>query len=243
MAKGSLGCGLQTIKYFLFFVNVIFLLIGLGLIGVGAYVASEVSDFKDAFEDGFTFAVAIPVVAITLGVFIAIGAAMGCLGALKENTCMIKTFLFFLVLVIIAEIGVAGAIIAYNESPSLQTSINDAMAVPFEKCQKKDLLDAVTPECAWLPTVQSSLKCCGYDKTRVDKTLGYKTFCVGKDAAEQLLAVASADQFCNVAIIDVIKDNLALVAGILGGIFFVEVALMVGTCCLICGINDDNKYA
>lgn len=243
MAKGSLGCGLQTMKYFLFAVNLIFFFVGIGLIGAGIFVATEVGSFKDAFEGGnFNFAIAIPVVGITLGLFVLIGSFMGCLGALKENTCMIKTFMFFLVIVLLAEIGVATAVIVYNEVPSVQADINRFMKIPFAECVGKTEISA---ECAWLPTVQSLASCCGYDETRSENpsAAAIKAECSGKDAIKQKTARDEAKEFCNEAIIGIISNNLAIVAGVLGAIFFLEFALMVGTCLLIRGINSDNKYA
>jgi CD63 antigen len=242
MAKGSLGCGLQTMKTFLFVVNLIFFLVGLGLIGAGSYVAATLSDFEGAFSEGFTFAIGIPVVAITLGVFVLIGSAMGCIGAIKENTCLIKTFLVFLTIVILAEIGVAVTVILYNEDPTIKSNINGYMEEKLTKCQLvKDGI--VTDECKFLLPIQDIAECCGYSDAILPLKVEWEASCIGEDAAGIEVARKNARGFCNQRIVNFISDNLAIVAGVLGGIFFAEVVLMVGTCCLIRGINSDNKYA
>jgi len=214
---------------------------------MGIYVVTQLDDLKGAFEDGFSFAEAIPAVAISLGLFILIGSVLGCLGAVKENTCMIKGFLMFLVLTMLAEIGIAAAVIVYNTNENVEKEVDEYMAIPFNNCEGQSTANVA---CKWLPTVQELLECCGYDPTfsgsnesNANNYLPYDQLCYGENKEAQEEAIENAKAYCNNEILEFFKSRLVYVAGIVGGIFFVEIVLVVATCYLVSAIKDDNKYA
>jgi len=234
---GALGSGNTFVKYFLFISNLIFFLVGGGLIGVGIYLLNELLKVSDAVGDQ-AFVIGLPAGIITLGLFIFIGSAFGCIGALRESTCMIKSFLGFLVVTLILELVITGFVIAYNTDGTTQDAIDNLMKQPFEECTNGP--KSKTVACTWLPEVQSWLKCCGYTKEK-NPIAGWKDEC-GGDSGQRLAASYAATQYCNKAIVEYVSSNMVYVASILGALLFVEVLLVIGTCFLIQGIKEDNQY-
>lgn len=240
-AAGALGCGMQTIKYFIFLVNLLFFLVGLALLGVSIWLATEVPKFKEAFEGGgVTFIEAVPAVGIAVGLFIFVASLMGCIGSIKENTCMMKTFITFLTSMMMLEVAIVGLVIAYNVNPELESQLDDYMQIPFSSCTEDPT--TVEASCTWLPVIQTELQCCGYNKDENASPSGAKLQCIG-ELMERTVAMAAANDYCNRAIKDWLREYMGWVAGILGSIFFVEILLLVGSCCLVRGINGENKYA
>lgn len=101
----------QCTKYFLFFINVFFWLVGAFLLGFGIWglvskngnnVSSLAEDLGIFLDPMFAF--------IIVGSIIFILGFFGCIGALRENTCMIKFFTYFLILIFLAELtlGILG---------------------------------------------------------------------------------------------------------------------------------------
>jgi len=245
MGKGQLGCGLQAMKYCLFIINILFFLLGIGLVAAGSYSIATLSDVGKSFVNGFGFAIGIPVVAILLGFFMLIGAGMGCVGTAKENTGMIKTFLVFLIIFMIFELGVGIAVIFYNENQSFKDSVDDSMKKKIESCNASggNGSTVVTDECKFMVPIQDLIGCCGYSKDKNAVAADWEGTCIGDGVDALNKAKANAKGFCNQRIIDFINSHLAIVAGVLGGLLFAEICLVIGTCCLIRGINNDNKYA
>jgi len=238
LGLGGLSCGMQTMKYFLFGVNLLFTLVGLGLLVVSGIVINELGDYKEAFDGAIGYAQAVPIVGIVLGLFIFIGASLGCLGAIKENTCFVKTFLAFLILTIVVELAIAAVVIVYNNDSTLQAKLDGYMKTPFDECV------GVKPElreCGWAVELQKTFKCCGYGDD--DLQVKYSSRCYGSTPEEVFAAGRAATQYCNAAIVADLNSQLTTVAGVLGGVVAVSIVLVIGTCCLICGINGDNKYA
>ncbi|XP_035674839.1 leukocyte surface antigen CD53-like [Branchiostoma floridae] len=103
------GCGLNCIKYLLFAFNLIFWLAGGGLIGVGIYVmvAYGVSDVLSLLNLSTLLLHGGAITLIVVGVITFIVGFLGCCGAIKENRCMLGTFFTLLLILLLAEIGVA----------------------------------------------------------------------------------------------------------------------------------------
>uniref|UniRef100_A0A914WZZ9 Tetraspanin n=1 Tax=Plectus sambesii TaxID=2011161 RepID=A0A914WZZ9_9BILA len=145
-----------TIKYFLFATNVLFWLGGLLLIAIGvwALLVKEVEQAKritSAWDVLFDGAILIT----ALGTVVVFFATVGCVGALRENTCFLKTFWIALVFVMLALLGVAATGLVMNSVvlDKAKDSIFSEKWIQsyFEDADLKDLTDFM----------QQTFSCCG----------------------------------------------------------------------------------
>uniref|UniRef100_A0A671SWF4 Tetraspanin n=1 Tax=Sinocyclocheilus anshuiensis TaxID=1608454 RepID=A0A671SWF4_9TELE len=83
MARGCLCC----VKYMMFLFNLLFWLSGCGLLGVGIWLSVSQGSFA-TFSPSFPSLSAANLV-ITLGSVVMVTGFLGCLGAIKENKCLL----------------------------------------------------------------------------------------------------------------------------------------------------------
>ncbi|KAF5904744.1 tetraspanin-9-like isoform X1 [Clarias magur] len=83
MASGFLCC----LKYMMFLFNLIFWLCGCGLLGVGIWLAVSQGSFA-TFSPSFPSLSAANLV-IAIGAIVMVTGFLGCLGAIKENKCLL----------------------------------------------------------------------------------------------------------------------------------------------------------
>lgn len=151
----ELEVGMKCIKYMLFVANFMFVMIGFLLVSIGSTIKAIYGDFE-VFMASHYFSPA--TLAIVIGVFIFVVAIFGCVGALKESTCLINTFAFFLTLILILE--VAAAIAAYAMRSDIESTIHSNMKEALFR-YNSDRYDRD----AWDFT-QERLHCCGIDGSR-----------------------------------------------------------------------------
>jgi tetraspanin-5 len=132
----------SCLKYMIFGFNVLFWLLGLGILTVGVWAWSE----KDIFNNlGKVANVALDpaFILICIGTVTFIIGFTGCVGALRENTCLLATYAIFLSVLLLFEmtagilgfifkdwiksqatIGFQTFIIHYREDPDQQNLID-----------------------------------------------------------------------------------------------------------------------
>lgn len=236
---GALGCGNESIKIFLFVSNVIFLLAGGGLLGVSIYLFTELQDVKGAFEnDGFL--VGVPITGCLVGTMVMISSVLGGLGAVLEMPKMIKGFIIFQFVGLLFQIGIFITVLVYDVDKGAQDQLQDAMKTPFNSCAV--IKDGNRVACKWLAPLQKSLKCCGYNTASKPDKDAWKNACQMGDDTEFAAAATRATQFCNTAILDYVKQNLVYVYSVIGGLFFLNILVIIGAYRLIFGIQQDNKF-
>ncbi|XP_037794555.1 CD63 antigen-like [Penaeus monodon] len=126
MAESNLGCGPLTIKYLVFIFNFIFFLSGIILIAVGVVAQIFFSSYLQFFDGKFeTPAIGI----IILGAIILVVSFFGCCGAKKENVCMLRTFSFLMVVVLLCEIaaGITVAVMRPQVEELVKKNMDDTM--------------------------------------------------------------------------------------------------------------------
>lgn len=141
--------GMKCIKYFLFVFNLIFFLIGLGLIITGAAVQTKFSDISHIIGDS---ELSLAYVLIGIGGIIFIVAFFGCCGAIKENYCMLNTFAVCIIFVFILEIGAVGA--GFVLKGAISKTVTDGMETSIAKYEEKSI------QSAW-DFIQEQFSCCG----------------------------------------------------------------------------------
>ncbi|KAM3620001.1 uncharacterized protein V6R79_016934 [Siganus canaliculatus] len=237
--------GYRTIKYTLFVFCYFFWVVSAVLTAVGIY--AKIAKEKDVVD---TLMVDPALLLIIVGAVMFFITFLGCCGALRNATCLLKMFLGILVVVLLLQIaaGVIGylftdmvmerteklmkrAIVRYREDPDLENAI-DFIQKKFQCCGiegYKDWSQNVYFECS---DTNPSLEACGVPFScciHPQNQTVLNTMC-GYGMQQQDEASARQDVFtigCLEKIIWWAKNNLFLVAGLTGGLLLLEV-------CMIC---------
>ncbi|CAL1526009.1 unnamed protein product [Lymnaea stagnalis] len=144
-----------VLKYILFFFNFTFWLAGLSLLAIGTWAHLEKERFS--FEDVrsvFDFITDISILSVIIGCLMFMLGFCGCLGALRENTCLIKLYYFSLCVIFLGQVG--GAVYVFLKSNEfrelfIKTLKEELIPLYTEREDKKMLVD-------W---IQEELGCCG----------------------------------------------------------------------------------
>lgn len=121
----KLGCGYVCLRKFVNLFNIVFVLIGFLLIGVGVYLhMSELSNW---------YGKSMPLVLMCSGGFIFMLAFLGLCGACNENKCLLWVYSFVLMILIIAQVAVV--VIGITQSGVIESYLNTAWIQLEEECQ------------------------------------------------------------------------------------------------------------
>ncbi|KAK7129854.1 hypothetical protein R3I93_019486 [Phoxinus phoxinus] len=112
MARGCLCC----VKYMMFLFNLLFWLSGCGLLGVGIWLSVSQGSFA-TFSPSFPSISAANLV-ITLGSVVMVTGFLGCLGAIKENKCLLLSFFIVLLIILLAELILLILFFVYTDKVS-----------------------------------------------------------------------------------------------------------------------------
>ncbi|TRY59959.1 hypothetical protein DNTS_017616 [Danionella cerebrum] len=146
----SRGC-LCCVKYLMFVFNLIFWLGGCGLFGVGVWLAFTQSDFS-SLPLSFPSLSAANLLLVAGGVTMVTGF-LGCLGALKEQKCLLLTFFVILLFLVLTEVVLILVLSLYHEE--LDKKAKDDL-----KQGMKDYSTNEGLQRSW-DNMQRIFKCCG----------------------------------------------------------------------------------
>ncbi|XP_069937584.1 CD151 antigen-like [Cherax quadricarinatus] len=156
MADHNLSCGPLTIKYLVFFFNLLFFLSGLALIIMGGIAQGFFSSYMQFFDGKYeTPAIGL----IILGSIILVISFFGCCGAKKENVFMLRIFAFLMMVILVLEF--AAAITVAILRPDIETLLKENMNKTMENYGDDKSL--VTK--AW-DDLQKKHDCCGTSSYR-----------------------------------------------------------------------------
>lgn len=139
------------VKYLIFFFNLFFWLAGGALIGIGIWARNEkgIEAFGNLFTDPAVLFILVGVIMLVLGFF-------GCLGALRENVCLLRIFMWSLIVLFVLQ--VIGAILAFVFKDKLKEKAKDKVEEMMEKYRDDaDLANLID-------FIQEQFDCCGGDK-------------------------------------------------------------------------------
>lgn len=146
------GC-LQGVKYLMFAFNLLFWLGGCGILGVGIWLAATQGNFA-TLSSSFPSLSAANLLIVT-GTFVMAIGFVGCIGAIKENKCLLLTFFVLLLLVFLLEATVAILFFAYSDKIDRHAQLD----------LKKGLHLYGTPGNVGLTNawsiIQTDFRCCG----------------------------------------------------------------------------------
>lgn len=139
-----------AIKYILFVFNLIFVVTGITLLGVGIAIKAVYHEYETFLDDRFFSA---PALLIFVGTIIFFVAFFGCCGAIRENHCMVMTFSILMGVIFVMElsVGIAGYILSDETTDVLTSNLNASMARYNQSQELTEVWDQL----------QENLHCCG----------------------------------------------------------------------------------
>lgn len=142
----------KCIKFSLFFLNVLFWLAAILILGVGVYVMVEK---KDAYQNLSDLSFDPAVLFVLLGAVLFVITFLGCLGALRENTCMLCFYSSIIVFLLLVEVscGVLGFVFRDRVQEGIGEKLSNAIIL-YRDPDKPDLQ-------LLIETTQTEFKCCG----------------------------------------------------------------------------------
>ncbi|XP_053112284.1 tetraspanin-9 isoform X1 [Hemicordylus capensis] len=149
MARGCLCC----LKYMMFLFNLIFWLCGCGLLGVGIWLSVSQGNFA-TFSPSFPSLSAANLV-IAIGTIVMVTGFLGCLGAIKENKCLLLSFFIVLLIILLAELILLILFFVYMDK------INESARQDLKEGLKLyNTENNVGLKNAW-NIIQAEMNCCG----------------------------------------------------------------------------------
>ncbi|XP_012251676.2 CD63 antigen-like [Athalia rosae] len=231
------SCGMNVIKYILFFFNLIFAISGIGIIAAGALVLSDVGDFNHFLESRI---IAPPVVLIFAGCIVFFIAFLGCYGAIKENYTMLIVFAGALVIIFTIElaVGITAAVFKTDFSNGMKGTLKSTM-MNYTEADKV----------AW-DNVQRKLECCGVDgpedweTAKVIESGTLPTSCCEMtDTNSKCImngGIKVHTKGCYEELEMRVRNGATILIGVGIGIAFVEIAGVVLACCLASAIKREG---
>lgn len=156
-----------VLKYFLFFENFLIWLAGLAMTAIGAYVLYMK---KKVVKDAFDFFLDPSTLMCTGGAIVVFITFFGCMGALRENTCFLKTYNYVLSFIFLGELVLVILIFVFYYVPESRHQLGifpqDSLRNAINKYGVVDDDDMVS----LIDNIQKTLQCCGL----ADSEEGYK---------------------------------------------------------------------
>ena len=150
----------SALKYLLFLYNLIFVILGLAIIAIGVYVSFFLEPYAEFLlnNDDDKLLSAAGYTLMGVGALMTVVYFLGCCGACSESTCMLYSFSALVVVLILAEIGVAIYLFAFTEHAReiVKAGLKESLA-NYNKSKRGEKLDY-----GW-DRIQDDFDCCGID--------------------------------------------------------------------------------
>lgn len=146
----------SCVKYMIFLLNFIFWLFGGLMISIGFYAFYEKYQSTGwvKVETIYDIVLNISLVMVIAGIVVFVVSFAGCLGALRENTCLLKFYSMCLLLVFLLEMAVAivGFVFPHNMNTFLEDSLTEKVIHLYR--DDPDMQN-------FIDYAQQEFKCCG----------------------------------------------------------------------------------
>uniref|UniRef100_A0A665TXG4 Tetraspanin n=1 Tax=Echeneis naucrates TaxID=173247 RepID=A0A665TXG4_ECHNA len=141
------------LKYCLFVCNLLFTALGLVVLGLGMWGLITKESF--AQEKIGSIGTDPMLILVSLGLVLTTLCLSGCVGAIRENYCLLKLFSTMVLVLVTAQI--LAAILAYSLQDQVGNYLRSGMLAAMARYQDDLDLRFITDE------IQSNLQCCGAD--------------------------------------------------------------------------------
>ncbi|EDV26435.1 expressed hypothetical protein [Trichoplax adhaerens] len=237
---GSAKC----IKLLLFAFNVVFFIMGIALIVLGAVVKSTYGSVFTITNNALTSA---PVIVIIIGCIIFLIAFFGCFGAIRESYCMITTFSIFMGIILIMEI--VAAILGYV----YRADVKKVLGSSFDKALHNYNNHNTSATAKAFDFLQRTVKCCGSNNYTdwFDARFDGNAISVPDSCCKTMSAGCGYDIGQNPNLNNIIysmgcvnklsqdvTNNLGIIGGVAIGIACIQIIGIVFACCLMRSIRS-----
>ncbi|XP_043540816.1 leukocyte surface antigen CD53-like [Chiloscyllium plagiosum] len=123
---------LKSLKYMMFAFNLLFWIGGCGIMGFGIYLLT-LNNFGALLSNLPSLSIANSL--IVVGTITMVVAFLGCMGAIKENKCLLLSFFILLLLILLIEVVVAIIVFFYEQQVG-RTTKNQKK----DRCSKSETL-------------------------------------------------------------------------------------------------------
>ncbi|GFO10119.1 tetraspanin [Plakobranchus ocellatus] len=144
------------LKYSIFFFTFIFWIGSLSCITYGTWMLTHNSVIIDNITDVFLDP---NVLLCVVGAIIFVIAFIGCLGALRENICLLKMFQYSLTAVVVLEVLFSTLIFLFYTMPEFRRAVKVGPEEVLKSAVKGYFDDEVMK--TWIDAVQKKFACCG----------------------------------------------------------------------------------
>ncbi|XP_077994674.1 tetraspanin-4-like [Glandiceps talaboti] len=238
------GCA-RVIKFTVFFFNLIFWILGIAILGIGIWIRVTKGDYA-TLTSSIPMASAANLI-IAVGIIVMIVGFVGCLGAWKENQCLLLTFFFLMLIIFIME--VAAGILGYVYRGQVETKVKSDLMAELDNYGKTGQ-EGLTS--TW-DRLQNEEKCCGvenymdwwntnpaWNNTQLPDSccMEHSTGC-GMGAAD--ITKFHTDG-CAMKLEAVVGDNLYLIGGVAIAIAVIQLLGMIFALFLCCEVRKAGKY-
>uniref|UniRef100_UPI00358F2142 tetraspanin-4-like isoform X1 n=1 Tax=Myxine glutinosa TaxID=7769 RepID=UPI00358F2142 len=173
------------LKYVLFFFNIVFWLGGCGILGVGIWLSIRHGSMS-TLSPGFPLLSAANILT-TIGAVTMIAGFLGCLGAIKDNRCLLLSFFILLLIILVLEL--VGGILFFIFKAEIEQWTrqdlleglqlygregNTGLTNAWNSLQQKFVCCGVGNHTDWFHIYGESRvpkSCCGYAATKCDPFL------------------------------------------------------------------------
>ncbi|XP_077372848.1 CD151 antigen isoform X2 [Festucalex cinctus] len=250
----SNGCGTICLKYILFIFNVLFLLAGGAVLGVGVWTLVEKGDYISLLNSSF-YTASIYIV-ITAGAIVIITGIIGCCATLREMKCLLIVYLVLLLCVFVLEIVTAVlAFIAYQECfpfcHQLDEELRQNLKVTMQQKYQQAGEDSVTQA---VDKLHQEFQCCGSNSSSdwkdsiwiqaaQDQQLVPDSCCKTPSSLcgirDHPSNVYKVEGGCVMKLEEFILSQLYILGGLGIGIAVLQLFGMMFTCCLHQKLKDE----
>jgi len=227
-----------TPKVFLAFLTLVFWAAAGGLIFVGSWVFKEFDHFEELSDAIHTLVPA--AVLIGAGIFFFILGLIGCIGACKEQKCLLGLY-FTLLLVILLGLIVA-AVLGYVYRNKIETGVRQNLKKGFDDYGKNGS-SVITNE---IDFMQENLKCCGMDNytdwLNTDWHSKHPDMSYPKSCCEFKNCTTPYPEGCYQLLKTQFLGHLAVIGGVAASVAVIQLIGMACACILICRKRTDTPY-
>jgi len=223
----------------LLFLNILFVVVGLALIGIGIYIkvannfAAIINQFTSADDFSAQSLGFLAFVMIGGGVFTLLIALFGCMGTLWNNRCLLYMYAIIVGIVMIIEF--VGFILAFV----YKAKLTDVYETALSRILLTGLKNNDTRILAIFADLEKQMDCCG-----ANNISDYYQYNVTK-FSDECQKHPNAGDGCSAAIVNFLKKNLPVIYWSLGSLLILEVFGLLGAIILAIALKNapDETYS
>lgn len=242
----ALEGGHRFVKYMLIIFNLIFLLAGLALVIIGAVAAAKLTPYSTVAGVHFN---GVGIFIIIIGIVIFLISLFGCLGAYKENYCLLITFVILMVVSLLALIAaIITAFVMRNQVKHLIEEGFNSTIPKYNQTKKEDVITKLWNE------VQQDMQCCGSSSSDdwihnkdLNKTNSVPDRCCTsfkENCGEGERVLNTTDIYrrgCADKVSDLIFKNVVAVGGAAAAIAILQFIGIIFACCLVRALRKEYQ--